>query len=180
MKQVCVGSRNSVKVEAVGNAFIQVWPQQPWNVTGFDVLSGVRDQPMSIEEAITGAYNRAKAALEGGNSDYGVGLEGGIYTVTVPSIGEIVHDTGWVVVIDKYGVFGVASGPHMVVPPRMLQLIKSGDELGVAVDKVMGMTNSKQSIGHFGVMTNQVITRKSGYTMGVVSALARFIRPELF
>jgi non-canonical (house-cleaning) NTP pyrophosphatase len=52
--------------------------------------------------------------------------------------------------------------------------------LGSAIDLVFKITNSKQNEGHFGVMTKGIIKRQDAYREGVVVALSRFIRPEIY
>ena len=64
MKKVAVGSKNPVKIEAVRLAFKTAWPRKEWAVEGVEVDSGVPDQPMSDEESICGARNRAQRSLE--------------------------------------------------------------------------------------------------------------------
>lgn len=59
---IAVGSSNPVKINAVINACTETWPDVV--VEGFDVPSGVDDQPRSDEETVTGAVNRAKEALK--------------------------------------------------------------------------------------------------------------------
>jgi non-canonical (house-cleaning) NTP pyrophosphatase len=53
-------------------------------------------------------------------------------------------------------------------------------ELGAANDRVFGKTNSKQATGLIGLLTNDVLTREGVFRDAVISALARFIHPELF
>ena len=76
--KVMVGSTNPIKIEAVRTAFEMVWPEQIWDVTWVSAASGVSVQPMSDEECIIGARNRARAALAHSDAAYGVGLEGGL------------------------------------------------------------------------------------------------------
>lgn len=78
------------------------------------------------------------------------------------------------------GQEGIGSTIRMETPPKLMTLIKQGIELGVANDIIFGTTNSKQSNGHFGLMTKDVLTRQSCYSDAVVSALARFIHSHLF
>lgn len=125
---------------------------------------------MSDEESIQGAMNRAEGALSASGADYGVGLECGLQQV-----GEYWLYSGWIVVVSKDDKKGVGSTAKVVVPEKMMALIHGGKELGDACDAVFGGTNIKQAQGHFGLMTNNVITRTSGYRDGVVMALARFI-----
>lgn len=171
--KVAVGSKNPVKIASVKEAFEAVWPEEAWEFEGVDIASGVADQPMSDEESIRGARTRAAGALEATGADFGVGLEGGLQLS-----GGKWFDCGWIVVVDADGLEGIGSTVKMVVPEKIMELIRDGKELGHACDEVFGLTNSKQGQGHFGLMTNNVITRTSGYAQGVVSALAAFIHRE--
>ena len=174
MKKIVVGSENPVKIEAVKQAFELVWPNEDWQVEGVGVDSGVSDQPMSDQEGIQGATNRAKRSLTESDADFSVGLEGGLEQIEGKWF-----DCGWIVVIDKEGGLGIGSTIRMRVPEEMMDLIKQGFGLGMVDDKVFGLENSKQASGHFGIMTNDVITRTHGYRDGVVSALTAFIHPDL-
>jgi len=173
--KIAVGSHNPVKLKAVEMAFKTVWPDKKWVVVDADVSSGVPDQPMSDEEGIKGARNRARQAIERTQSDYGVGLEGAIQ-----KIGENYFDSGWIVVVDKDKNEGIGSTIRMAAPMKMIEMIEQGMELGTVNDILFKKTNSKQEQGHFGLMTNNAVTRTEGYKDGVISALSRFIHPEIF
>lgn len=173
--KVAIGSKNRVKIACVEEAFKKVWPERDFIFEGVEVSSSVPDQPMSDEESITGATNRAKRALEKTHADFGVGLEGGLQQTS----GEW-YDCGWIVVVDTKGMKGIGSTIKMAVPAKMIELIQQGKELGDVVDIVFGQHNSKQSGGHFGLMSNNIITRKDGYRDGVISALVAFLHPDLF
>ncbi len=173
--KVAVGSTNPIKIEAVRQAFTTVWPDESWEIEGINVESGVSQQPMSDEESIDGARNRAQRAQKALQAEWGVGLEGGMQ-----KINEYWFTCGWMVVIDQDGKEGIGSTVNMVVPPKVMELIDQGIELGVANDMVFQQMNSKHAEGHFGLMTNNRITRMSGYQEGLIAALVRFIRPEVF
>ena len=57
---VAVGSKNPVKVGAVLEAFQKSFPSADITIHGFDVPSGVSDQPMGHEETRRGAITRAR------------------------------------------------------------------------------------------------------------------------
>lgn len=173
--RVAVGSENPVKINAVKHAFELVWPKNKWEVVGISVGSGVTDQPMSDEESIRGATNRAKRSIKVVKADFGVGLEGGIH-----KIGKKWFDCGWIAVVDKKGRMGIGSSARMETPQIMIKMVKKGMELGDVGDKLFNRKNSKQAEGHFGLMTNGVVTRKDGYTQAVVFALSRFIQYKVF
>ncbi|MBA3724250.1 MAG: DUF84 family protein [Candidatus Levybacteria bacterium] len=173
--KVAVGSQNLTKVNAVKKAFEKVFPNTLWEVIGVDVPSGVANQPMTDRESIRGATNRAKRSLKKCNADFGVGIEGGMQKV-----GKEWFTSGWVVIINKEGIIGTGSSIRMTIPPKLLTLILDGVELGHANDLVFKQTNSKHGDGHFGLMTNNVITRTSAYQDAVFTALSRFLHPEVF
>lgn len=173
--KIAVGSQNPIKIEATRRAFEALWPEEKWEISGTDVSSGVSSQPMSDEESIRGARNRARHALKTTGVDYGVGLEGGLH-----KIGKHYFDCGWIVVVDRAGNEGIGSTGKILTPPRLLKFIDQGMELGTANDIVFHTINSKQNEGHFGLMTKNVITRSDGYMHGVVLALSRFVHPHLF
>lgn len=173
--RVAVGSKNPVKIAAVREAFTKVWPEKSFVFEGVDISSGVTDQPMSDEESFTGARNRAERAMKALDADFGIGLEGGLQ-----NIGEKWFDSGCIVVLDKHYKEGRASSIRMETPPKMMELVQQGIELGIADDMIFKEENSKHGEGHFGLMTNGLISRQHGYADAVVAALAAFLHPELF
>ncbi len=170
MKTVAIGSTNPVKIECVRQAFNLVFPNEEFEFTGVSVDSGVSDQPMSAVESINGATNRATLSLLQASADFGVGLEGGL-----EKIDDNWYDSGWIVVIDKQGRKGIGSTIRLIVPAEIMELIENGMELGHACDKFYKEENSKQNNGFFGLATNDLITRTSGYRDGVITALSSFI-----
>ncbi len=173
--KIAVGSKNPVKIACVKEAFEKVFPDISWDVEGVEITSGVADQPMSDIESITGARNRAQGARDALGADYGVGLEGGLQEIE-----NNWFDSGWIVIVDAAGNEGMGSTIRMLTPEKMMEMIREGMELGHVNDKIFGIENSKHGDGHFGLLTNGAITRTSGYRDGVIAALARFIKPEVF
>ncbi|MBI3577320.1 inosine/xanthosine triphosphatase [Candidatus Gottesmanbacteria bacterium] len=172
---IAVGSKNPVKIEAVRLAFAKVWPQKKWKIQGVEVSSGVSKQPMSDAESIRGARNRAQAAIKKLAADFGVGIEGGLEKIEGKWF-----DCGWAVVIDTNDNEGVGATLRMETPPTMMHHVRQGKELGEVSDLLFNRKNSKQAEGQFGLMTDNAVTRTSGYVDGIIAALARFIHPKLF
>ena len=173
--RVAVGSKNPVKIAATKQAFEMVFPEEEWIVEGIDVHSEVSDQPMSDKECITGARNRANKARKKLKSEFGVGLEGGLHEID----GQW-FDCGWIIVVNKKGEEGCGSTIKIATPKKFMKLVHQGVELGVANDIVFKTKNSKQSDGHFGLMTRNAITRTTGYRDGVIAALSRFVHANLY
>jgi len=79
IKKVYVASKNPVKIRASQIAFEKIFPIETFAFEGVSVPSDVSDQPMSDEETLTGALNRAAhAKKEKPDANYWIGIEGGI------------------------------------------------------------------------------------------------------
>ncbi|MBI2450914.1 MAG: inosine/xanthosine triphosphatase [Parcubacteria group bacterium] len=173
--KIAVGSKNPVKIEAARAAFQKVWPDKKFKIHGLAVESGVSKQPMSDKEAILGARNRAKLAVRALKADFGVGLEGG-----TQKINKDYFECGWIVILDKNNNESIGSTIKMLIPLKMVAMMKKGMELGEINDAVFKRKNSKQIEGHFGLMTKNALTRTKAYQDGVIAALVKFIHPDLF
>ena len=173
---IAVGTKNPAKINAVQQAFEKMFPTDFVIVNGLSVISSVASQPMDTATSITGARHRAKEALLKDNTAiYGVGLEGGL-----EQIGDVWFDCGWCVIIDRKNQEGIASSARISTPPVMMEKILQGVELGEVIDIVFNTKNAKQKEGHFGLMTNNAVTRTDGYVQGICMAFSRFLHPELF
>jgi len=94
---VAVGSTRRPKLDAVTEALVSIQsafavdkaaPEMEFEVVGFEVPSGVRHTPLSREDLMTGARQRAEALVQIARAEnkpwkYFVGLEGGIDVIVV-------------------------------------------------------------------------------------------------
>jgi len=76
---ICVGSKNSIKVEAVSEIVQEYSHLKDAVIIACDVDSGVPDQPKSLEQTVNGAIHRAKASFA--DCTYSVGIESGLMSV---------------------------------------------------------------------------------------------------
>ena len=169
--KVVVGSTNPVKVGAVIDAFHQYFPD--CTVIGKKVASGIKEQPLSEEETVRGARNRARASVVDG--DYGVGLEGG-----VTEIEGVMFECAWCVVVDKEGREGVGGGLYFELPEKVASRIRVGGELGPIMNELTGEEKVKEKAGAIGIFTRGKLDRKTAYVQLVTSALIKFVSPEWF
>lgn len=175
MKTIVVASLNPVKAEAVLSGFMRSFPDEEFTVKTIEVDSGVEDQPLSDPVARQGAHNRAQGArLAIPEGDYWVGVEGGCDTLD----GEMIA-FAWMVVLSDGG-FGSSRTAHFCLPRQVKALVESGMELGEADDRVFGRENSKQKSGAVGLLTGDVITRKTLYEQAIILALIPFKQPDLY
>jgi len=115
-----------------------------------------------------------RAKEEKPNADYWVGIEGGIENT---NDGMAVF--AWIVIHSKTQI-GLAKTASFFLPPRVQMLVNEGKELGHADDIVFGVTNSKQSSGALGLLTDDVLNRTDLYRPAVIMALIPFLKPEYY
>lgn len=183
MVKIAVGSKNPIKYNASVDGARKALKTTEVDAQGFNVPSGVSDQPMGDDETKRGAINRAKNAFaeyakanEGANPDYGIGLEGGV----VLNSDNDLECMAWMAVYNGSTV-GVAKTSTFVLPAAIRDLVvKEGLELGIADDKVFGTSNSKQSLGAVGLLTNSIIDRAAYYEQAVILAFIPFNWPDLY
>lgn len=175
MKTIAIASKNPVKIRAVKQGFEHAFPEGRFVIEAIATDSGVADQPLTDEETLTGAQNRAEqAAIIAPQADYWVGVEGGIED----------HPDGmqafaWVVVKSAVQVGRGRTGAFYL-PYAVSELVREGMELGEADDIVFGKNNSKQAEGAVGLLTGGVIDRASLYMQAVILALIPFKNVNLY
>jgi len=174
--KIVVGSTNPVKVGAVREVFRKIFGEKA-EVEGMEVKSGVGEQPMSEEETVRGAKNRAKAVIRLAKKqiDYGVGLEGGVV-----EIGGKLFECAWVAVRSKKGEEGLGGGLYFELPPKVATKIRRGGELGPIMNELSGVEDVKKKMGAIGVLTKNNLSRQKAYEQIIWSAMVRFISQEWF
>jgi len=175
MKKIVVASKNPVKVQAVKNGFLRMYPDESPHILCVSAESGVSEQPTSDQETLQGAINRAQAAeREVQNADYWVGIEGGIEEHD----GEM-SAFAWVV-IKSAALLGKGRTGTFYLPPQVANLIQQGVELGEEDDIVFNQSNSKQKNGAIGILSGNAVTRTQLYEQAVIFALVPFKNPQLY
>lgn len=173
--KLIVASKNPVKVQCAQQGFEKVFSSDEILVEGVSVASGVSDQPMSDQETLTGAKNRAENAKRAyPHADYWVGIEGGI----AEPYGSM-EAFAWVYILSRDRA-GKARTASFDLPPKIRSLIHEGIELGVADDMVFKRSNSKQKNGAVGILTHDLINRSEYYEPAVILALIPFVNTELY
>ncbi len=171
--KIAVGSLNPVKIAAARSVLARLYPEA--EVIGTRVRPGISVMPLSEEEAIAGARQRAKAARKLPGIDLGVGFEGG-----AAEFDGRLMTAGWAAVFDgkRYGVGG---GGHLQLPGAVARMIREENlELGTAIDRLIGGENTKQKSGAIGVLTRGLSSRREAYESILIYALAPFISPHWY
>ncbi len=174
MLRIIIASRNPVKIQAAKEAFEELFGQEVL-AKGVSVPSGISDQPLTNEETLAGACNRATNARTAfPRGDYWVGLEGGVHL----SKGEA-EAFGWAVVLSA-DQSGKARSASFCLPEIIAKRLQDGEELGPINDELFHQHNSKQKGGAVGILTNNVLQRTMLYRQAIILALIPFVNRQLY
>lgn len=171
--KIAVGSTNPLKVRAVEAVAAKVFGAA--TVEGVAVESGVGHNPLTDAETLAGAVTRAKAARRKAGADLGIGLEGGItesggrwYTCV-----WCAADTGAEVL--------TGGGVHIPVPREVARLITvDGVEMGHAMDRIIGDSDTKRKMGFEGIVTRGLVNRQDSFESVLAYTLAPLISTGLY
>jgi inosine/xanthosine triphosphatase len=153
--KIMIGSKNTAKVMAVKNAF----REESHEFISINSPSGVSEQPFSDEETILGAKNRALHALQNGNGDIGIGLEGGVQET---SNGLLLCNWGALAITGMEPI--IAGGARLLLPEEIACRLRAGEELGPVMDEYAKKENVRKTEGAVGIFTNGRIDRSTMFT----------------
>jgi len=169
VQMLVVASQNPVKIEATRRGFARMFPRRAFHLHAVAVPSDVRPQPLSDVETLQGALNRVQhAAHLVPQADYWVGIEGG-----VEECQGSMEAFAWIV-ISAPPLLGKSRTGTFHVPEEVAALVRQGQELAAAVEKVYQHTQVKSTTGAVGVLTEGVIDRVQLYEHALVLALVPF------
>jgi inosine/xanthosine triphosphatase len=186
---IAVGSRRGPKLNAVREALKSfgpfLAPAAEFHVEGVEVWSGVRHTPLSREELMAGARQRAEALRQvarerGTHWKYLVGLEGGLDVVQAEAARWVFLECGaYITDGSDRGHFG-QSGGILIPEPLARRVVDEGVELSEAIDSFAGGIGIRDGQGAWGVLTRNIITRQEAFRIAVIHAFAPFYNREAY
>jgi inosine/xanthosine triphosphatase len=183
--RIAVGSKRAPKLEAVRAALkafgALLHPNSSFDVSGYDVATGVSHTPRSGTELMAGARGRCEALMRfEKEAAYFVGLEGGL---------DVIHENGrrlvflesWAFVCDPagHGFYG-RSGAILLPEALAAEVLDRSVELSKAIEAYTGIQGIRDSQGAWGVLTNNLIDRQESFRIAVISAFAPFFNPDVY
>jgi len=174
--KIIICTENKAKIQAIEEVLIKVWSNI--EMIGEKFSSDVSEQPLTEEEGIKGAINRAKnAKLKYSDADYYIGMEGYVDT---NKYGMFL--AGIVAIVDKHGKIGVGTSAKMQLPTFIQKRITDGEELGPLIKDLMNDTegNIRKYDGTNGILSKGLYNRVDEFKDATKCALARFQSPEFF
>ena len=153
-------------------------------IVGVEVESGVNHTPLSCEESMRGARQRAEwlqqvAKREAKPWNYFVGLEGGIAVI---GDGERrVFLESWAYVSDgTRGHFGRSAAVEL---PEALaeEVFVRGKDLSITIDQFAGgEAGIRDAQGAWGVLSGNKITRQEAFRVALIAAFAPFFNQPMY
>ena len=172
--RIAVGSQNPVKLEAVNQAFSLYFDEI--QIVPVSIDSGVQPFPMSQQETLAGAQNRALKAWKTDNSlDYAVGIEAGVFSI------ETYFLVQGFAAIRKHDEVGLGCSVAFEVSPNLIAKIDpTSDQSKQTIEQLLGRSNIFHQEGVVGVLTQNQLTRTQILRDAVICALPRFLFPQYF
>jgi len=168
--RVVIASKNPVKLAAAERAFAKMFPSEEIEYSTVSVPSGVADQPMSKEETLQGAMNRAERAREEyPDADYWIGQEGGLVDE-----GDRLRSVPWMCIIDKTGRQNCEHAASFTILPAIADDVRAGLELSDASETYFKTKGIGRQGGSIAEMTAGAIDRTSYYEMALITTLVPF------
>jgi len=184
---IAVGSTRKPKLAAVREAVAGMSDllaaDTSIEIVGVEVESGVNHTPLSCEESMRGARQRAEwlqqvAKQEAKPWNYFVGLEGGLALI---EDGERrVFLESWAYVSDgTRGHFG-RSGAVELPEALAEEVLVRGTELSLAIDQFAGEAGIRDAQGAWGVLSGNKITRQEAFRVALIAAFAPFFNQPMY
>jgi len=195
---VSIGTRSQPKISAVCSAFSR-YPELcfrdgdllqfmilPENKRGtaqgnsIDQVSRVSCNPLTLEDTVTGAKNRAYEAYQvcmeqHGRCSYGVGIEAGLFPVPGVETGYL--DTSICAIYDG-SRYAIGGSPLFEYPDAVMKRILGGEEAGLIADFFGETAKGRQGV--IGPLTEGRICRDEFDQYAVMMALTRIVANTLY
>ncbi len=163
--EIAIGSNNPVKIQAVKNALdndsIQLIP--------CSALSKVRPQPLSDEETLQGAINRAKDCLEKTKTSVAIGLEAGVIFLQ-----DQVYLCHWGAIVDQNQNTYFTNGPLILLLSEYRKALEEGKNLEDIMHHSTGIESLGTKEGAIGVFTQNCLNREQMLTQIVKVLIGQY------
>jgi inosine/xanthosine triphosphatase len=185
---IAVGSNRKPKLNAVAEALASLGPALGFagspEILGFDVESGVGHTPLTREESMRGARQRAEALAQLARErneawQYFVGLEGGLDSAEENGHRRVFLES-WAFVSDGARGYYGRSGAVELPEALAYEVLERGTELSVAIDRFAGSAGIRDAQGAWGVLSNNLITRQEAFRVAIVAAFAPFYNSRMY
>jgi inosine/xanthosine triphosphatase len=162
--KIAIGSTNPVKIQAVKNVL-----DASSEIIPCSVQSHVRPQPLSDEETLQGAINRAKNCLEQTESNLAIGLEAGVVLLQ-----NQVYLCHWGAIVDRKQNVYFTNGPLILLPLEYRKALWEGKNLEDIMHQSTGIQCLGAKEGAIGIFTENRLNREQVLTQMVKALIGQY------
>ena len=183
--KIVIASTRAPKVNGVQRALRKISALNNFGdiaVESMSVESGVAATPLSIEELMRGARQRAEVVFRQAKSNVkesgvvlAIGVEGGIHLVDGRAFLQ-----SWACVFDGTTISFGSSGSIEIPAALSDAVVRDGQDLGKVIDVFAEQKNVRSNQGTWGILTNDIITREDSFELAAINALAPFFNKKMY
>jgi inosine/xanthosine triphosphatase len=142
-----------------------------------EASSGVSDTPLSIDELMCGARQRAQRVFQkrGNETVFSIGVEGGLFSVE----GKVFLQS-WTCVYNGEKYHYGSSGAIELPDALAAEVVQNGVDLGIAIDVFAKQADVRSNQGTFGILTNDCISREDSFELAAICAPIPFLNEGLY
>lgn len=171
--KIIIATQSPPKVQAIEEAISRCPYFQDKNIEIISIKakSNVSDMPISIEENMLGAKNRAiNAKNQITDADFYIGMEGGTSFVL-----DKTYLFGAVYILSRTGEWHFGLSNMIEVPIYFHEKIyNEKQELGPVLAEATGVADASKKNGAFGAWSDDIFTRKDQFVFAFLSAIVPF------
>jgi inosine/xanthosine triphosphatase len=183
--RVVIASMRAPKVNGVQRAFrklAQIYSLGDIVFESMSVDSGVSATPLTVDELMAGAQQRATTAFAKTQEQskepaalYSVGVEGGVCIFQGHTFLQ-----SWACIYNGEQV-GFGSSGSIEIPSALSDaVVRGGADLGDVIDNFAEQHNVRSKQGTWGILTNDLITREDSFELAAINALVPFLNSRVY
>ncbi|MGA9405569.1 MAG: inosine/xanthosine triphosphatase [Bacteroidota bacterium] len=181
--RVLIASMRAPKINGVQRAFRKLSHIALFNAIVFEPMqieSGVQATPLSIDELMTGARQRAETAFaisgsKNSENIFSVGVEGGVYISQQHAFLQ-----SWACIYDGLQTSYGSSGSIEIPQTLSDAVVRDGADLGKVIDIFAEQNDVRSNQGTWGILTDDLITREDSFELATLNALAPFFNKKMY
>lgn len=179
---IIIASTRAPKINGVKRAVERLKPfflpeQLPCRFETLEAVSGVPEMPLTLEEMIRGAKNRAVNAFRRSADEpvISIGVEGGLFVSD-----GVTYLQSWSCAFD--GDVSHCGSSGAVALPALLSdaVIGQGMELSAAIDRFSSQSDVRSRQGTYGILTDDLVTREDSFEQSTLFALMPFFNRKIY
>jgi inosine/xanthosine triphosphatase len=172
---VAIGSRNRAKTEGVKRAFKRLLRNVEFKELDFTAV--VKIQPMSMDETVKGARQRAELAIKREGADFGVGVEAGLVELADGFFLNV--QIAAIVDISGHLSYGCSSG--FLIPTRFVEKLRQNrEELDAYTHELAGAKKVREEEGIVHRLSGGRLSRVEMTEQCVSMALIPWLNGKLY